>query len=672
MSEIRIGVDTGGTFTDFVIATNGFLEVLKIPSTPDDPSRAFHKGIQLFLKNCPIPHIIHGTTVATNTLLERKGGRIALITTKGFEDVLFIGRQVRKDLYSLGGEDRRPLLPRSFCFGLEERTTASGKVEKKISDLEIASVLGAIKEKHVEAVAVSFINSYANPQNEKKIRQKLGAENIPYTLSSDILPEHREYERTVVAAVNAYLMPVISQYLKNLQLKLQNPNLRIMQSNEGYISPARAKAEPIRTALSGPAGGVVGAFHLGKAIGQKRIISFDMGGTSSDVSLIDGKIQRTNESKIGDFPVRLPIIDIHTVGAGGGSIAYVDSGGSLRVGPESAGADPGPACYGKGNLPTVTDANLVLGRLVPEFFLGGKMRIHTERSQRVMQNLANRIGKTPLETASGIIQIANANMEKAIRVISIERGYDPRDFSLISFGGAGGMHAVDIASSLNIASVIVPKNAGVLSALGLLMANSIKDYSRSILKTTENITKKEIEKHLRDLHQKSLQDMKKEGFEQEEIQISPFLDLRYLGQSYEITLPYRSNKADSFAFIPAFHKAHQRLYSYHHSERPVEIVNVRLKSIGVVKKIKLKKQQLQKETPSKQALLQKQALYYRGKKHLASVYLRERLEPGNKISGPALIADQESTAFLPPLYKLKVDELLNLIMGKTIKSDAKL
>ncbi|UCE43312.1 MAG: hydantoinase/oxoprolinase family protein [Candidatus Aminicenantes bacterium] len=671
MTEIRIGVDTGGTFTDFVIALNGVLEVHKIPSTPDDPSRAILDGIQKYLEICPSPFIIHGTTVATNTLLERKGERIALITTKGFEDVLFIGRQIRKDLYSLKGEDRRPLLPQGLCFGLEEHTTAAGKVEKKISDLEFQTILNAIKTKHVKAVAVSFINSYANPTNEKCIRQKLEAAHIPYSLSSEILPEHREYERTVVAAVNAYLMSVISQYLENLEHTLQNVNLRIMQSNEGYISPEVAKAEPIRTALSGPAGGVVGAFHLGKSIGLKRMISFDMGGTSSDVCLIDGKIQRTNESKIGDFPVRLPIIDIHTVGAGGGSIAYVDSGGSLRVGPESAGANPGPACYGKGNLPTVTDANLVLGRLVPEFFLGGKMRIYPERSHRVVKNLAATIDKTPLETASGIIQIANANMEKAIRVISIERGYDPREFALISFGGAGGMHAIDIAANLNLATIIVPKNAGVLSALGLLMADSIKDYSRSILKTAENTTQGEIEKHLFELQEKSARDMKKEGFQQEDIQIAPFLDLRYLGQSYEITLPYQLDKAGRHSFIPAFHKAHQRLYSYHHAERPVEIVNIRLKSIGVAKKIKLKKQRLQQQTPPKQALLKRQPLYYRGKKHQASAYSREHLEPGNRISGPALVVAQESTTFLPPLCSLKVDGLLNLIMGKTVKSDAK-
>jgi len=360
MSEIRIGVDTGGTFTDFVIYTKNTIEVRKVLSTTPDPSQAILEGIKDYLNAPFFLSIVHGTTVATNSLLERKGGRIAFITTKGFEDILFIGRQTRRNLYSLKGEERRPLLARSNCFGLEEQTTASGNVAKRISVQELHSVLNKIKKNHIEAVAVTLINSYANPSNERMIRQKLEESKILLSVSSDILPEHREYERSVVTAVNAYLMPVISQYLRKLEHKLRKARLHIMQSNEGYISTEIAKSEPLRTALSGPAGGVVGAFELGKAIGMKKIISFDMGGTSSDVSLVNGEIGRTNETVIGDFPIRLPIIDIHTVGAGGGSIAYVDRGGSLRVGPESAGAQPGPACYGKGKQPTVTDANLVL------------------------------------------------------------------------------------------------------------------------------------------------------------------------------------------------------------------------------------------------------------------------------------------------------------------------
>jgi N-methylhydantoinase A/oxoprolinase/acetone carboxylase beta subunit len=668
MDEIRIGVDTGGTFTDFVICSNNTIEVRKIPSTTLDPSQAILEGIKDYLSTPFTLFIVHGTTVATNSLLERKGGRIAFITTKGFEDILFIGRQVRRNLYRLKGEERRHLLSRSNCYGLEERTTASGKVEKKISDRELNSVLKKIKNNHIEAVAVSLVNSYANPSSERVIRKELKREKISYSVSSDILPEHREYERSVVTAVNAYLKPVISQYLKKLEEKLRRARLYIMQSNEGYISTEIAKSEPLRTALSGPAGGVVGAFELGKAIGLKKLISFDMGGTSSDVSLINGKIGRTNESVIGDFPIRLPIIDIHTVGAGGGSIAYVDRGGSLRVGPESAGAQPGPACYGKGKYPTVTDANLVLGRLVPEYFLGGKMKIHPERSQKILTNLAGKIKKSLLETASGVIQIANANMEKAIRVISIERGFDPRDFALISFGGAGGLHAAEIAANLKIGKIIVPKNAGVLSALGLLMADSIKDYSKSFLRTADSLRQNDLEKHFNELEKKSLTEMQKEGFREADIKTFRFLDLRYLGQSYEITIPYRSTSEDDLAFLSDFHKAHQKIYSYHHPQRTIEVVNMRIKAVGMTKKMRLKKYPLKKSNPEK-ALMKTQSVYSSGKKFQAHVFNRALLNPGDRISGPALVVDYESTTFLPPLYALNVDGYLNLIIQRISKSD---
>jgi N-methylhydantoinase A/oxoprolinase/acetone carboxylase beta subunit len=661
--EIRIGVDTGGTFTDFVIYVNGKIEINKIPSTPKNPSLSILEGINEFLRQDLSLTVIHGTTVATNSLLERKGGRIALITTKGFEDILIIGRQTRSELYSLRGEQRIPLLPRRLCFGLEERTSASGKVEKKVAASQLRETLEKIKRLKPEAVAVSLINSYANSSNEKIISRELKKEKFLISVSSDILPEYREYERTATTAVNAYLMPVISRYLTQLEKKMQKAELQIMQSNEGYIPPTKAKQEPIRTAFSGPAGGVVGAYHLGKAAGFRKIITFDMGGTSSDTSLVDGEIRRTSESMIGDFPIRIPIIDIHSVGAGGGSIAHLDRGGSLRVGPQSAGADPGPACYGRGDWPTVTDANLILGRLVPEFFLGGKMKIFPERSRQALSNLAKKINKQLTETAEGIIEIANANMEKAIRVISIERGFDPRNFALFSFGGAGGMHAADIASHLKIPRVIVPKNAGVLSSLGLLMADSIKDYSRSILKTAEKTGKDELVNHFRKLKEKSLKSMQEDGFREDEVVIYPFLDLRYQGQSYEITIPYCNKKGSGLSFVSDFHQAHRKLYSYYHEQRAVEIVNIRLKAVGITKKIKLKRFPPEGKNPER-AFMKKQAIHYQGQTWQASVFKRALLGTGNKINGPALIADSESTTFLPPSYTLEVDGFLNLIIQK--------
>lgn len=661
--EVRIGVDTGGTFTDFVISIGGKIAIRKIPSTPENPSIAILKGIKELLNSFPPPIVIHGTTVATNSLLERKGGRIALITTRGFEDILFIGRQTRRRLYSLRGETRVPLLNRQLCFGIEERTSASGKVEKKVILAGLRKVIEKIIKSKAETVAVSLINSYADSSNEKIVSRELKKKKIMVSVSSEILPEHREYERTATTAVNAYLMPVISRYLKDLMKKMRRAELRIMQSNEGYISPAKAKSEPIRTAFSGPAGGVVGAFHLARAAGFQNIITFDMGGTSTDVSLIESEIRRTNESLIGDFPIRIPIIDIHSIGAGGGSIAHLDRGGSLRVGPQSAGADPGPACYGRGSFPTVTDANLVLGRLVPEFFLGGRMKIFTEKSREALENLAGKIKKTALETAVGIVEIANASMEKAIRVISIERGFDPRNFALFSFGGAGGMHAADIASHLKIPKVIVPKNAGVLSAFGLLLTDSVKDYSRSILKAVEKTSREELEKHFEELREKSLKGMQGEGFRKDEVRIYPFLDLRYLGQSYEITIPYKVESTSGSSFVADFHQAHRKLYSYHHEQRPVEIVNIRVKAVGAGKKIRLKRLPLKGKNPER-AFVKKQSIHHNGKTYQAAVFNKSLLVPGNRLSGPALIVDSESTTFLPPSYGLGVDGFLNLIIQK--------
>ncbi|MBN1272889.1 MAG: hydantoinase/oxoprolinase family protein [Candidatus Aminicenantes bacterium] len=662
--EVRVGIDTGGTFTDFVFCFAGKTVIKKIPSTPEKPSAAIIKGLEEFLNNADYqPVVIHGTTVGTNALLERKGGKIALLTTCGFEDVLFIGRQTRRNLYSLRGETRHPLLPRKLCFGLEERTTPQGNIEYKVTQKDMETVVLSLKKNKIDAAAVCFIHSYANPSNERTAGRELRKHKILTSLSTDILSEYREYERTAAAAVNAYLMPVLNKYLSGLQKELKSATLYIMQSNEGYISAARAGQEPIRTALSGPAGGVVGSFQLAKASGFNRIITFDMGGTSCDVSLVDGRINRTQESTIGDFPIRLPIIDIHTVGAGGGSIARIDQGGSLRVGPESAGADPGPACYGKDLLPTVTDAHLFLGRLDHRFFLGGNMKLHPDRSRKSLEKLAAEIGKSTSETAEGIIEIANANMEKAIRVISVEKGHDPRSFSLFSFGGAGGLHAADIAAHLRISSVLVPKNAGVLSAFGLLQADSVKDYSLSLLQTAEDNVRKELQKHFEKLTQKALEDMKRENFQESRINLFSFLDLRYQGQSYEITVPYKFSKDGRSRFINDFHQAHKKLYSYWHPEKSVEIVNIRVKAVGQGKKIRLKKHLFQQTSPAG-AFIRNQEAVYGGEPFKIPIYDRSYLGPGNKLKGPAVIGDYESTTFLPPGFKLEVDGYLNLIIDK--------
>lgn len=662
-NAVRIGVDTGGTFTDFFIVKEDVVRIKKIPSTPERPSLAILDGITPFLKSKPSPQIIHGTTVATNSLLENKGGRVALITTQGFEDILIIGRQTRHQLYSLVGEKKISLIPKKCCLGVEERILADGTIEKDLSLHELKKICEKIKKLGIDAVAVSLIHSYKNPIHEKIIAKILKKEKFMTSISSQILPEYREYERTLVTTVNAYLMPVMSQYLTELRNRLKGTQLSIMQSNEGHILPSTAKQEPLRTALSGPAGGVVAAHYMAKSAGFRNVITFDMGGTSSDVSLLDGKIRRTTEGRIGEFPIRLPMIDIHSVGAGGGSIAYLDEGGALRVGPQSAGADPGPACYGKGDMPTVTDANLVLGRLAPDFFLGGEMKIFPKKSAAAVTKLGRIMKKTILETAQGILTIANANMEKAIRVISVERGFDPRNFSLISFGGAGGMHAVEIAEQLGIKKVIIPKNAGVLSAIGLLLADSIKDYSASMLKPADEANKTELHKLFISLERKGVRDMKKEGFSEKDLIFALALDLRYSGQSYEITIPISKDDIDKSAYSSKFHKAHQKLYSYHHPNRSVEIVNIRLRIVGPSKKIKLKKY-LPGGSDPLGAFLNKQELFFLGKKYTAAVYERLALASGNIINGPALVCDSESTTFLPPAYTLTVDRFLNLIIAR--------
>jgi N-methylhydantoinase A/oxoprolinase/acetone carboxylase beta subunit len=660
---IRIGVDTGGTFTDFVIWKDGDLTNKKVLSTPRDPSEAILEGVAEFLELGRPVFIIHGTTVATNALLETTGGRIALITTSGFEDVLAIGRQVRRELYSLKGEPRFILVPRDLRFGLDERLLASGEIDKKLAPGRVRELVARIQKCNVDAVAVCLIHSYANPTHEVLVARKLRKAGLLVSVSSEILPEYREYERTVLTAVNAYLMPIMDKYLDGLEKKISPADLRIMQSNEGYISPEKARREPVRTALSGPAGGVVAASRLAGSAGFPNIVSFDMGGTSTDVSLIDGSIRRSREGRIGEFPVRLPTIDIHSVGAGGGSIAYVDGGGSLRVGPQSAGADPGPACYGKGDRPTVTDADLFLGRLDPDFFLGGRMSVQPERSRKAIGRLAARIGKSLIETALGVIAVANANMEKAIRVISVERGFDLREFSLFSFGGAGGMHAVEMAEDLRMPRVIVPRNAGVLSAFGLLLADSVRDDSMSILKNAAAVRPGELEKSFRVLESKGLEDMRADGFRNADISFQRFVDLRYLGQSYEISVPFRTGSAGRRALFEAFHREHEKLYSYRHRDRAVEIVNIRLKTVGVTEKIEFEKNR-ERRFPPKGAAIKTQTLCVKGRPHQAAVYDRSRLEAGTKITGPALVIDPESTAYLPPGYTARVDPFLNLIIRK--------
>ncbi|MBI3760348.1 MAG: hydantoinase/oxoprolinase family protein, partial [Chloroflexi bacterium] len=558
---IRIGIDIGGTFTDFVVfhADSQTVETFKLPSTPRDPAEAVLAGLTR-LSESSRRRIVHGSTVATNALLERKGAPTALIATRGFRDILQIGRQNRPALYDFFADPPPPLVPEGWRLEVDERIDHRGEVLQPLDPTQIDSLMPFLQAEGVTSVAVSLLFSFLRPEHEQAIAGRLREAGFFVSASHEVLPEFREYERTSTTAINAYVSPVIDRYLGRLEAALDRDDLRIMQSNGGSIGAGEARRNGARCILSGPAGGAVGARYVaqmalippassaGEGLGAAcaplcgvragvRAIAFDMGGTSTDVSLCENDIRVTTEATIGGLPLRLPVIDIHTIGAGGGSIAMVDAGGALRVGPQSAGADPGPACYGRGEHPTVTDANLVLGRLVAENFLGGQMTLDADRSWGALSRLGSAIGLSPVETARGVIEVVNAHMERALRVISVERGHDPRDFTLVSFGGAGGLHAADLARRLGIPRVLIPPLAATLSAFGMLAADVIKDYSQTVMLPGDTPLEA-LAARLSPLAERGMAEVMAEGVARDDIVVEQFLDIRYRGQSYELTVPF--------------------------------------------------------------------------------------------------------------------------------------
>lgn len=652
---ILLGIDTGGTFTDFIYKDNDTWGVYKIPSTPANPAEAVLKGIGHIAKGRRV-RVVHGSTVATNAILESKGALTALITNKGFEDVLEIGRQNRRDLYDLSYRRPTSMIQKDMRFGLRCRINNSGDILCDLDEDGLANIKNKLKKAKVESVAVSFLFSFKNPLHEKQVREILSELDIPISLSHEILSEFREFERTSTTVLNAYVSPKMRTYIDTMAQHVGKRNLSIMQSNGGRISAETAIRESVRTILSGPAGGAVGAYEIGKIAGYNKLIAFDMGGTSTDVSLIDDKLPLTMEADIGSYPVKVPMIDIHTVGAGGGSIAFIDSGGALKVGPESAGADPGPICYGKGERITVTDANLFLGRLIPDFFLGGNMKIYEDRLIPFFNKMSEAIGITGIELAEGILSVVNTAMERAIRVISVERGFDPRAFTLFSFGGAGGMHAVFLAGLLNIPEVLVPKNPGILSAAGMVMADVIKDYSLTVMVDPYTCDQKKIADLFRPLEKQGLDDLAFEGIDPESMIIESFLDMRYKGQSYEITVPLGN------AYIETFHLLHEKQYGYCNRDRIVEIVNIRLRARGRPEKPSFEKQKKSGKNLPADAVLGEKNVIFNGQRFNTQIISRERLHRENVINGPALLAEYSSTIVIPPLARGIVDGFGNLII----------
>ena len=646
MPKTVVGIDVGGTFTDIAVLEDGRLTVHKLPSTPDDPSRGILQGVADV--GVTQADFVHGSTVATNALLEGKGGRTALVTTLGFEDVLEIGRQNRAELYDLNLERPPALAPWELRFGLKERVDHTGAI---IEDL--------------------------TPEAIKVLEALSGLPGKPFiSISSRVLPEFREYERTSTVVVNSYVGQIMASYLGQLEKSLGQggQGLRIMQSSGGSITSRLASEQPVRTILSGPAGGVVGAFYTGVQAGYPEIITLDMGGTSTDVSLCPGQIKETTGQTVGGYPISVPMIEIHTVGAGGGSIARVDSGGALVVGPQSAGADPGPACYGKGDQITVTDANLILGRLIPDQFLGGRLTLDRKRAEDLASGVAAQIGAGIQAAALGIIRVVNSNMERAIRTISLERGYDPREFTLVPFGGAGPMHCCELAQELAIPRILVPARPGILSALGVAIANVVKDYSRTVMLRGGDVDRARLEEEFSGMEGLARQELRGEGLPVDQMDVRRFVDVRYVGQSFELTIDYPAapssnsrpgagtRRRDLRQVIgDSFYRAHLRRFGYADRNQAVEIVNLRLKLELEVDKLELTPEAPGPADPSTAQTGEAQVVFAQGVT-TAALYQRDRLHCGHRMVGPALILQMDTTIVLPPEWQAEVDPLGNLLL----------
>ena len=699
---MRVGVDTGGTFTDCVVADSRGVRVIKVfsgsPASLEQAGNAIVEGVSQLVGRSPdrTLDIIHGTTVSTNSLLERRGARVALVTTEGFEDLIEIGRQARPKLYDLDVRREPPLVPRRMRFGLCERTAADGSILVQPAETNLLQIKNKILNSDTESIAVCLLFSFSNPANEQRVIRALRELKVPLSISHQILPEFREYERLSTTVINAYLMPRVGSYLSSLEneavkrfasptakrlLNRSRPRVRVfvMESSGGITTAQRAAREPVRTILSGPAGGVAAAVGLAEDLGIRQAISFDMGGTSTDVCLFEGSARITNETTLGGLPIAVPVIDVHSVGAGGGSLARIDAGGALRVGPESAGATPGPACYGRGgHRPTVTDANLILGRLDPDHFLGGTFPLKPQaaqeafdtfiRNEKAKSPATGRLLSRPIDLARGIIAVANANMERALRVISVERGHDPRDFTLIAFGGAGGLPAADLASALGVPRVIVPANPGAFSALGILMSDAVKDVSQSVLMPVPASSTgpqsgsfqrclNDISLRFRQIEQAARAELRRDHFPPGKLRIEKQIDVRYAGQSYELMIPF------SPRFPEEFERLHEKTYGYSHGHRPLEVVNLRLRLTVPTTAQRAPKHTVRVGAGQiDKAVVKHKNVWFGNRYHQTPLYQRDRLGPGIQFNGPAVVVEYSSTTAVPPGFCCRVDNALNLVL----------
>lgn len=645
-STALLAVDTGGTFTDLIMRVGDALHTLKVPSTPADPAEAVLEGIRELAGEGTDFVLLHGSTVATNALLERTGARVALVTNRGFEDVIEIGRQNRPQLYALVGRRLPPLVARDDRLGITGRIGPDGTEIEAPDPEELAALADRVQGREAEAVAVSLLHAYASPEHERKVAAAFEELGLPVSISSVVLPEFREYERTATTVVNAYVAPVMDRYLGRLEAESGARRTTVMASNGGTLPVSRARHEPVHTVLSGPAGGVMGALAWGRRSGHEHILTFDMGGTSTDVSLCPARPLRTREFEIAGQPVAVPVIDIHTVGAGGGSIARVDAGGALRVGPESAGADPGPICYGRGGQEvTVTDAHVRLGTLPGDGFLGGSRDLDARAVEAPLSALASALGASPAEAAEGILTVANTAMERALRVISVERGYDPIDFAIVAFGGAGGLHVAELTRRLGAGRAIVPPDPGLLSAYGMLAAPVTHERSRTVLiREDDPDAEVGIESALEALETEAASAMAADGFAPDTLSAERWIDARYHGQSFELAVP-------SEDWAGRFHRAHEERYGYRRDDVPAEAVTVRV--VVTTPPPALDPPELAPATAPPPTSTTE--VYHRGDMIPAARVRRADLGAGHRLVGPLVVQEYSGTTWVPPDWTVEVD-----------------
>ncbi len=691
----RLGIDIGGTFTDATLLQEetGELHIGKVPSTPRDPSAGFMEATHRVLRANnvspdEVTYVVHGTTIATNSIIEGKLARAGFVTTDGFRDMLEIARQIRPSLYDLQFEKPKPLVPRHLCFGVTERLDAQGQVLTPLDEASVIQVAEALRRENVESVAVCLLHAYANPDHEKRVGEII-QDVIPeamISLSSEVAPEFREYFRASTTVINVGIQPLVARYLERIEKRLREEGvvaeLLLMQSSGGVYSFAEARRKPVFLVESGPAAGVISAAYLGSNLGYKNIISFDMGGTTAKVGLIqNGTPTVTKDYEVGltaqagagshrgaGYPIRTPVIDLVEIGAGGGSIAWVDSGGILRVGPRSAGADPGPVCYGQGGTePTITDANLVLGRLRPDHFLGGEMSLDVEAArQAIKQKCADPLGMEEVEVAHGIVEIANAAMVNALRMVSVQRGYDPRDFVLVAFGGAGPVHANRLASETEMPTTIIPMSPGTTSALGLLVTDLKHDYSTTMIERVDRLDLGAVIRVYEELEGQGRETLEREGIPKAEMDFRWQVDIRYVGQSYELTIPLPGNRIDSAMLeqvLSRFHQEHDRAYGFSTPGEAVEFVSLRLTAIGQIIKPKLRELE-RSDGNLAAALISSRSVYFaeHGGYLDCPIYDRYKLAAGHLLKGPAIVTELDSTTVIHPGYRAEVDRYGNLVM----------